>query len=165
MTIGEGTRTRFATVLILLLVLLTGSIIGIALDRRLGAGALIGAEETSEGRGSAGEGEDSGSDADSTRNRRSLIVEQVGLSDEQQVEIDSIVREYRSRVRELHDEIEEEIQAAYQPRYGVLLEEVRGEIKDVLTPSQRVAYDSLLAEYDRRREERRRADSLSDSRG
>jgi Spy/CpxP family protein refolding chaperone len=164
MSMQEGTRTRFATVLILLLVLATGSVMGVAIDRRIGAGGGSGAEETSEGSDSLSTQGDS-VEGQSSGNQRRLMVEQVGLSDAQHAQVDSIVAEYRRRTRALHDELDDEIQAAYQPRYRVLLDEVREEIKGVLTPDQRMAYDSLLVDYDRRREERRRADSISDSKG
>jgi len=86
----------------------------------------------------------------------------VGLSAEQKVQVDSIVNEYRQRVRELQDQLQDELREAYTPRYRELLEQTRTEIKGVLSPDQAVAYDSLLAERDRRREQRR--DSVPGSR-
>ena len=166
MSMQDGARTRFATLLILLLVLATGSVMGVAIDRRLGARSASAKEVAAEGSRPSVEptgGEEEASER--SRNRRGLIVEQVGLTEIQHAQVDSIVSDYRQRMRDLHDEIEQEIQEAYQPRYGTLLAEVRVEIKGVLTPDQRMAYDSLLVDYDRRRQERRRQDSISDSRG
>jgi hypothetical protein len=62
-------------------------------------------------------------------------------------------------------ELQEEFDQAYMPRYGAILEETREAIRGVLTSEQRVAYDSLLAAHDRRRQERRDQDSVSGSRG
>jgi hypothetical protein len=164
MSIEKGTRTRLTTVLILFLVLLTGAVLGIAADRRL-EGTVASSEsrdgETERGRGSEGDtqGEEGGGDA---ARQRHLIVEQVGLSTEQKVQVDSIVNEYRQRVRELQDQLQDELREAYTPRYRELLEQTRTEIKGVLSADQAVAYDSLLAERDRRREQRR--DSVPGSR-
>jgi hypothetical protein len=171
MSMEKGTRTRLATILILFLVLATGSVLGIAVDRRLEARGSSEVEVSPEGSGqrSGGEEDDTTSGARSSSNRSSLIVEQVGLSEAQHAQVDSIVSEYRRQMRSLHAEVEEEVEAeirqAYQPRYRVLLSEVRDEVRAVLTEDQRMAYDSLLVEYDRRREERRSQDSISDSRG
>lgn len=165
MSMQDGTRTRFATILILLLVLVTGSVVGIAADRRLGAGSSEGTEEASAQQDASSGAAGQEAVNDTTPRRRTLIVERVGLSEVQFALVDSIVSDYRRRQRELHDEIEDEIQQAYRPRYRVMLQEVREEIKGVLTPEQRMAYDSLLVDYDRRREEERRADSIAASRG
>jgi hypothetical protein len=167
MSLQEGTRTRFATILILLLVLATGSVMGVAIDRRLGARGAPGEEVGSDVATSDSTQADStgGEEGQSSGNRRRLLVDQVGLSELQQVQVDSIVADYRQRTRALHDELEDEIRAAYQLRYQVLRDEVREELKDVLNLDQRMAYDSLLVDYDRRREERRRQDSIAASRG
>ena len=164
MSIEKGTRTRLTTVLILLLVLLTGAVLGIAADRRLKSSAASSEiREDGTERGGAGEEgtQGEGEGGDSARQRH-LIVEQVGLSEEQKVQVDSIVDEYRQRVRELQDQLQDELREAYTPRYRELLEQTRTEIKGVLSADQAAAYDSLLAERDRRREQRR--DSVPGSR-
>lgn len=165
MQMEQGTRTRLATILILFLVLVAGSVLGIAVDRKVGSGNATAQEM-------AGGGEDNPTEGDSARSRREgretgrrLIVEQVGLSEAQKTEVDSIVSHYRQRMRELEDELEDELRRAYLPRYRELMEGTREEIKGVLTPAQRMQYDSLLEEYDRRRQERHNRDSDSDSRG
>ena len=167
MSMEKGTRTRLATILILFLVLATGSVLGIAVDRRLEARGSSGGEVAPEGEGRRSRGGDSVSEGEgrSSSNRSSLLVERVGLSEVQRTQVDSIVSEYRRQMRALHDEIEDEIRQAYQPRFRELLAEVRDELRAVLTTDQRTAYDSLLVEYDRRHEERRSQDSISDSRG
>lgn len=162
MGMEKGARTRLVTGLILLLVLSTGAVLGVALDRSLAAGRLETATGQEEGReGEEGEGRSRGGEGSSRR--RSLIVEQVGLSEAQHLQVDSIVSHYRHLLRALEDSVEGEIRRAYLPRYQELLEVTRGEIKDVLEPAQRIMYDSLLVEHDRRMEERRRRRSESDS--
>ncbi|MXY30981.1 MAG: hypothetical protein F4Y48_07215 [Gammaproteobacteria bacterium] len=101
------------------------------------APAAVAAEEADEDRG----GE--------TR-RRGLIVERVGLSAEQQVQVDSIVGQSRTMMRQLR--------ADYRTGYGELIEATRSSIKAVLTPEQAAEYDALLNDFDRRRE-------LEDERG
>ena len=110
------------------------------------APAAVAAEEADEDRG----GE--------TR-RRGLIVERVGLSAEQQVQVDSIVGHSRTMMRQLR--------ADYRTGYGELIESTRSSIKAVLTPEQAEEYDALLNDFDRRRElddERERERSRSDAR-
>ena len=163
MSMEKGTTTRLATVLILFLVLATGSVLGIAADRFFYAGVRdadargdgVAVEGAGEG-GSEGAGE-----AGVSSRQRGLIVEQVGLSEDQKARIDSIVGDYRQRMRELQDELQVELREAYTPKYRALLEETRSEIKGVLSPDQQVAYDSLLVEHDRRREQRQTRDSLT----
>lgn len=80
-----------------------------------------------------------------------MIVDQVGLDEEQNEKVDSIVQYYRTRMKTLHDEFDE----AYMTRYREIMDLTRNEIIEVLTPEQRVAYDSLRDEWNRRRQERR----------
>jgi len=165
MSMEKGTRTRLTTVLILFLVLAAGSVLGVAVDRRLeGRAAPPVARERGVERGdpSGGNAEGGGEAGEPTRRRR-LIVEQVGLSEDQKVRIDSIVDRYRQDMRDLQDELQAELRAAYTPRYRELLEQTRTEIKGVLSADQVVAYDSLLAERAQRREQHRA--SVPGSRG
>jgi Spy/CpxP family protein refolding chaperone len=168
MSLEKGTRTRLTTVVILFLVLATGFVLGIAVDRRLEARAGT-ADARWPGSGGRGPGVDRaggrGQSADTTTRRRSLLVEQVGLTDVQKEQIDSIVAHYRGKRDALQAQLEADLWEAYMPRSRELLEETREEIKSVLTPEQRTAYDSLLVERDRRREERRSRDSVPDSGG
>ncbi len=164
MGMQKGARTRVVTALILLLVLGTGLVLGMALDRTLAAGTSEAAAEGERGRG-GDEGEEREGEGDRNSRRRSLIVEQVGLSDTQLNRVDSIVDHYRDRIRALEDSVEGEIRMAYWPRYQELLEVTRGEIKGVLDERQRAMYDSLLIEHDRRMEERRGRNSETDSTG
>jgi Spy/CpxP family protein refolding chaperone len=88
-----------------------------------------------------------------------MIVDQVGLSEVQKEQVDSIVGFYRGQMRALHEEFDE----AYMTRYRELNQQARDEVRAVLTEEQRMAYDSLQAEWALRRQERR--DSASESGG
>lgn len=168
MSMEQGTTKRLTTVFILLLVLATGSVLGVAVDRRLEARAT---PEEAGVSGPEASGTDAGSGANvdesvETPRRRRLIVEEVGLSEPQKIRVDSIVSHYRERNRSLQEELQAELQEEYRPRYRELVAETRAEIKKVLTGDQQRAYDSLLVEHDRRRqEERRTRDTLPSSGG
>jgi Spy/CpxP family protein refolding chaperone len=155
MSIKRATRTRLTTAGILILVLATGVVLGLAVAPRVTDGAV--AEEV-QARGGGGERGDRSSGG--SGRRRPLIVEQVGLSETQKTQVDSIVRLQRERYRALQEEFDE----AYMPRYRALMEETRAAVKGVLTSDQRTMYDSLLAEHDLRRRERRESDTKSRSR-
>jgi hypothetical protein len=99
------------------------------------------------------------------------MYEQVGLTDAQRVEIDSIVVHYRSDLRELqahYRELYDAQRVEYDERRGVLIDSVRQAIKFVMGPEQRAQYDSLLAASDERqrarREERERAEGNDEGR-
>ena len=176
MTLERSTRARLTTALILFLVLVAGVVLGVALDRRFEARAMIGGEvRRPGGRPGMMEGRSRGFDSrsrdssqfhnpyqpgESSQRRSSLIVEQVGLSEAQKEQVDSIVVYYRAQMRSLHDEFDE----AYMTRYREIMQMTRDEIKAILTPDQRMAYDSLLVERDRRRAEWLQ-DSISDTGG
>jgi hypothetical protein len=163
MRMERSTRTRLATILILFLVLVTGSVLGIAEERQLEARA-VGRRGDWRGSGEARAGETrSGAErqGDEPSGRGRLIVEQVGLTEAQKAQVDSIVAHYRREMRDLQEELQTELQEAYTPRYRGLIEETRVEIKSILTPQQITVYDSLLAEHDQRRGERRTRDSIS----
>jgi len=165
MSMEKGTRTRLTTVLILFLVLAAGSILGVAVDRRLEGrvAPTLARESEMERRNPSGGSAEGGGEVGEPTRRRRLIVEQVGLSEDQKASIDSIVDRYRQAMRDLQDELQAELRTAYTPRYRELLEQTRTEIKGVLSPDQVVAYDSLLAERAQRREQHR--DSVPGSRG
>jgi Spy/CpxP family protein refolding chaperone len=130
----KDARTRLVSALVLAVVFATGAVLGLAVDRSLQAGPVQGGGDETVGE----------------RERRRPMYEQVGPSERQMVAIDSIVDEHRNKMKALHAEF----RSAYNPRYQALVEETRQAIKGVLTPDQAVAYDSLLAERDRRRAER-----------
>jgi len=131
-------RATFTSAVVLAAVFFAGALVGRAWDRDAEAADVAVRDSVS------GETTD-------REQRRTPMYEQVGLSDAQRVVIDSIVVHYRSDVRELQRSSRE----AYEREYMVRVEAVREAIKEVMTPAQRAAYDSLLTASDRRREERR----------
>lgn len=133
----KSVRTRLVSALVLAVVFAAGLLLGLAADTSLTATP---AEETAEA-----------ADDDGEERRRTPMYEQVDPTEAQMALIDSIVTHHRASMKELHAEFREE----YDPRYRALIAETREAIKDVLDPEQVVQYDSLLAEYDRRRAERR----------
>ena len=144
--------TRAAAGGVLFVTLMAGFLLGLVWSRTSSAQAepaaptAVAAEEAEEDRG----GE--------TR-RRGLIVERVGLSAEQQVQVDSILGQSRTMMRQLRTD--------YRTGYGELIESTRSSIKAVLTPEQAAEYDALLNDFDRRREledERERERSRSEAR-
>lgn len=146
-------NTRAAAGGVLLLTLGAGFLLGLVWSRTSPAPAeptvptVVAAEEADGDRG----GE--------TR-RRGLIVERVGLSAEQKIEVDSVVGHARGMMRQLR--------ADYRTGYGELIDSTRASIKAVLTPEQAAEYDALLSDFDRRREmqnEREGERSRSDGRG
>ncbi len=145
-------NTRAAAGGVILVTLMAGFLLGLVWSRTSSAQAepaapaAVAAEEAEEDRG----GE--------TR-RRGLIVERVGLSAEQQVQVDSILGQSRTMMRQLRTD--------YRTGYGELIESTRSSIKAVLTPEQAAEYDALLNDFDRRREledERERERSRSEAR-
>ena len=168
MTMEPGKKARLTAALVLLMVLGTGMVLGVALERRLEArsvqeyssGATAGQPPDTQGRSrgydprSRDRLREPGEERDSLQRRPRLIVDQVGLSDQQKEQVDSIVGHFRSRMRALHDEFDQ----IYATRYREITEATREEIKKILTADQQAAYDSLLTEWDHRRD--RRQDSV-----
>jgi Spy/CpxP family protein refolding chaperone len=158
------TRARAAATSlgVLALVFVSGTLVGRAWDER--SADARPAEEV----------QDTSQDAgveDREARRRTPMYEQVGLTDAQRVEIDSIVVHYRSDLRELqahYRELYDAQRVEYGERRGILIDSVRQAIKSVMGPEQRAQYDSLLAASDERqrarREERERAEGNDEGR-
>lgn len=173
MALRGGTGARFTTAVVLFLVLGSGVVLGVALDRQLEARDMA-REEFSRSDGRPGpENRSRGFDPrsrefsrdhsqarDSAQRRPSLIVEQVGLTEVQQAQADSIFWHYRGQMRALHEEFDE----AYNTRYREIMVRSREDMLGILTADQRVVYDSLLADWAQRRQERR-ADSAQGESG
>ncbi len=83
--------------------------------------------------------------------RRTPMYEKVGPTEEQKVLLDSIVVEYRERLRA----IREASDRAYQSQFQALVGATRLEIKEIFTAEQAARYDSLVAEYERTRAKQR----------
>ena len=164
MTLERGTRARLTAAFVLLLVLGSGVVLGVALDRQLEARTASGREfrrppvrsgmdprgrgfEPRSGDSSRGPSEP----RDSARGRPDLIVDLVGLSDVQKAQTDSIYWHYQGQMRALHEEFD----SAYSSRYREIMSESREAMISILSAEQRVVYDSLLVDWNRRRQERR----------
>lgn len=157
MKLEEKRRVRILSATVLLLVLGAGFALGMAVERRLEGGRLTeSASQWSGDRDPAAAAGGQTAPPDSAPRRRTLLVEQVGLSADQKVLVDSIVAFYRERVRELRERFDRQ----WEGEYGQILSETRATLKAVLNPQQRAAYDSLLVEADRRRQERRLRDTV-----
>ncbi|MGI9627188.1 MAG: hypothetical protein ACR2QM_10165 [Longimicrobiales bacterium] len=84
---------------------------------------------------------------------RALVIDQVGLEDDQRAQVDEIVEYFQAEMRELNHEFRQ----AYRPRERKLLDQTRDSIKSVLSPQQVITYDSLLeARYGDRNDEQSR---------
>lgn len=138
-------RTRLLSAAVLVLVLASGVVLGLALD--VGGGTQA---------AQSPEGSASGSDASATRREhRQPLYRQVGeLSDSQEVRIEAVIRAQRDSMRVLQREFRD----AYNTRYWAIIGRTRAAIRQSLTTAQAEKYDSLLADYDRRRNDRRRDD-------
>lgn len=142
-------RTRLISLGVLLLVLITGFVLGLAWERRP-HGVLAG-EAASEARDRdhdrrGREGRDDDGDDDRRRGRR-LIIDRVELTPAQEERVDSIVDIHRERLEEL----QRELRAEYGLRQREIVEGTREAIRSVLTLKQRTRYDSLLVRFDRKR--------------
>jgi Spy/CpxP family protein refolding chaperone len=143
MMMAGGLRARLATLAILLVVFGAGLAVGVAVDRQVAAAADAPASVA--GTSSADEPERDREE----RRRRGPMVEKVGLDQDQKVQVDSIFRAWGGRMSSLQKE--------YREHYWAVVDSTRAAMRTVLTPEQAMAYDSLVAENDRRR----RPDSVS----
>ena len=141
----HGSRTRLVTAVMLVVVFASGVLLGLAADSNLSAEPTEVVTTNQEGEEPEGE------------RRRAYIYEQVGPTPEQQVVIDSMMKVYRESRESLQEELRRgyrELRSSYNPRYGVLVEDIRGAIKDVFSEEQAAEYQALLDDWDRRRAER-----------
>ncbi|MDE0358461.1 MAG: hypothetical protein OXN92_12130 [Gammaproteobacteria bacterium] len=141
---------------VLFVTLVAGFLLGLVWSRTSSAQAEPGAPTAP----AAVAAEEADEDRGGETRRRGLIVERVGLSAEQQVQVDSIVGQSRTMMRQLR--------ADYRTGYGELIESTRSSIRAVLTPEQAAEYDALLNDFDRRRDledERDRERSRSEASG
>ena len=135
-------RTRLLTALLLAIVFGSGFTLGLAFDRTAVATPAEDAEVVAEE-----EEED-----------RPPMYEQVGPTADQKVVIDSIVVGFRARMESLQQQFRE----AYNPRYDALIDSTREAIKDVFTAEQAAQYDSLIADFERRKAEREAREARED---
>ena len=154
----SGSRTKLMTAVILTVVLGTGVMLGLVSVCEIGDGrtrcvinvnsdlAAMPVEE--------GMVREADRDGMSERNRRTPMYEQVGLTEDQSLLIDSILEGQLQHMRSLH----EEFRTTYVPRYQALIQQTREAILEVFTEEQASDYRALLQEFD---ESRTRGDKRS----
>jgi hypothetical protein len=136
--------TRFLTVLIFGAVFASGLLIGVAVSDPAEDGRDRSEETSGEERGE--------------RVPRPRIIDQVGLSADQEVLVDSIIEAGGARMRARQDHYEDEYR---QERREILLQ-IREDLMTVLTPEQADQYRELLAQRDSARAEARRRQESDD---
>ena len=153
-----GSRTKLMTAVILTVVLGTGVMLGLVSVCEIGDGrtrcvinvnsdlAAMPVEE--------GMVREADRDGMSERNRRTPMYQQVGLTEDQSLLIDSILEDQLQHMRSLH----EEFRTTYVPRYQALIQQTREAILEVFTDEQASDYRALLQEFD---ESRTRGDKRS----
>ena len=137
---SDRSRANLLTSVVLAVVFASGALVGLAVDQRLGATPP---EATADSDGEEG-----------SEGRRTPMYEQVGLTDAQRVRVDSIVVHHRSAMRRL----QEEFNSAYDPRYREIIDSTRAAILAVMDSDQQARYQSLIDDFDARRQERREAE-------
>ena len=120
---ASSTSTRVLAVVLLFAVMGAGFMMGMA----WGDGQAM-ASQVAEGEEPEG------------RERRSLVIDEVGLEPAQREEVDRIVEHYRIQMRALNEEFRD----VYRPRRGALMRGTRDSIKSILSAEQVRVYDSLL---------------------
>ncbi len=136
------TRARLMSLVVLGVVFASGIVVGFALDRGLDTAEADAARvegQRSDGRPARGSDE-------GERRRRVPMYEQVNLTEQQRVRIDSIVKAYREDLQVFH----RNSRKAYEEGTGNLVLETRDAIRGVLDPDQAARYDSLTAAWDAR---------------
>ena len=138
-------RTRLLSFAILGVVLVSGVLLGLALDVGLDE------EVPQEPADASEQARDGSREDDDRRDRRTPIYRQVGaLTADQEVRIEAIIEVQRDSLRELRRDFDD-FRDRYNSRYLEIVEGTRGAIKGVLTADQVLKYDSLVAEYRSRR--------------
>ena len=148
-------RTRLLTVVVLAVVFGAGIVLGLGVDSLREVPRSVATLESDQTTPESGERQ-------GERERRPPMYEQVGaLSAQQHGQIDSIVGAHRFEIRGVyrgfrdnHDALHDD----YELEFRAILMRTREGIKGVMAPAQAAVYDSLLADYDRRREARRQED-------
>lgn len=126
----KSARTRMTTAVVLAAVFAAGLLLGMAVDRS----TVVPADQIAD------------TARQEERGQRPRMYEQVDADEAQLAQIEGIVREYRGDMRTLQRE--------FRDAYDALVQQTREAIKGVLSPEQAEKYDSLVAEYEKRRAER-----------
>jgi len=141
---GQESRTRLTTVLLLVAVFGTGVLVGFAADTDATAQAAEVSVEPVVA--------DTASSEEQPRRRR--LYEQVEPNETQLALIDSIVTVHRDRTNALDEEMRTQLNAGFTE----ILLETRDAIRSVFTEEQAAEYQRLVDEYDARRAARENED-------
>ncbi len=160
----HGSRTKLVTAVVLAVVFSSGMLLGYAADGDLGAEAaeaVAEAEATGNGRGGDRRGGDRRGDEP---RRRTPMYEQVNPTESQSSRIDSIMQAQRERMNQLTQDFRE-ASGEYRSAYDALWRDTREAIVAVFTPEQGAEYRQILADFDRRLEERSNRGGRNSNRG
>jgi gas vesicle protein len=130
-------RSKLWATALLAGVLVFGGAVGAAVDRLLSPAAS--ACQTASTR----EQRDRGRDRNERRNYVEWLTTELQLTDAQRVQVDTIIERHRQRVSALWKEV--------RPQYEQMKQNLRQEIRGVLTGQQRARYEELVREHDSRR--------------
>jgi Spy/CpxP family protein refolding chaperone len=126
-------RSRLALVVLLVVTFVSGGLAGAAGDRLLHADDVPRRHDRNHDK------------------RRSMerLLDQLDLTSEQRVQIERVVERHRPRVEAIWD--------SCKPRMAAQIDSTNAEIRSLLTPRQREAFDRKLMEHEARHRERRGA--------
>jgi len=128
-------------------------VVGAALTLLFGSGIVVGivVDLAWDQTASASVPEVASTEEPTAEPERKRIVDGVGLSVSQDAAVDSLVTYHVSRMRDLD--------AEFRPRYRAVIEDLREDVKVILTDEQRAEYNVLLDEHDAKRHARRSGNS------
>ena len=160
----HGVRTRLVAAVILALVFGSGMLLGYAADGDFGAEPAEAVAEA-EARGNRRGGDRRGGETRGEEpRRRTPLYEQVDPTEAQSSRIDSIMQAQGERMNQLTQDFRE-ASGEYRSAYDALWRDTREAIVAVFTPEQGADYRRILADFDRRLEERSGRDRRNSSRG
>lgn len=127
--IASSSRTRLLGLFVLLLFFIAGGLTGTVVNRTLLTPAGTGEKN------SAANDTDCDEDDDDHDHRSPL--DHLTLTADQELVIDSVIERRNDRIEEFWE--------TAGPRIGAIADSARDEIRELLTPEQRVVFDSIIA--------------------
>ena len=157
MAIERNRSTRLASLGLLVLVLATGFLLGMAWQRWSGS---------REARAAPPSATESGDTKDDSRKQGRSFFDRIGATPEQNLEFEATMKAFGEKWKALrnealakygprYDTIMKEYSDEYDARFEALRQEVRAELRSLMTADQRSVYDSLLVEWDEKRADRK----------
>jgi hypothetical protein len=139
----HGLRTKLVTAVVVSLVFGSGMLVGYAADGGNGVEAAV-VPSKDEGQGSPA----------AAPPHRTPVYEQLHPSPEQTARIDSILKDHRAQMVQIHDDFRA-ARETYQTKYDAVIQDTREAIAGVFPPDEAATYRELLAEFDRARQQER----------